>query len=153
MAARRSAASRAISGWANRSLATPSRGWPRQPPRGEAVGVELARFDLQPVPAALRDEAVEAEGFAQHRHVALECLVRGRWGRLAPQCLDQSICWQQLVRVEQERGEERPGLGAARRDVDRPLQRLQPSQDPEVHASFALRRRILARVTSPMTGT
>jgi hypothetical protein len=93
------------------------------PPAGhellEAVDVTLARPDLQAISAPARLEpAVPAELPSQGRHLVVEHPLRRPRRRLPPQILHQPIRRHQLVRPEDQKGEQGPLSPRANREGD-----------------------------------
>ena len=84
----------------------------------EARAVELAGTDPQDVPARARGQrlARRLEHLSQLRHVHLKRLLRARGGVLSPQLVDQAVARHDLVRVQQEDGQQRALLGAPKAD-------------------------------------
>lgn len=85
----------------------------------EAVEIELAVRDHQEITGRPGLHALPAEQLAQVRDVHVQSLA-GRHGRgLAPERVDQEICRDNPVRVQEQRRQQCPLLGP--RDLDRPL--------------------------------
>jgi hypothetical protein len=83
----------------------------------ESVEVELVGLDVQHIAGGAPREAPVSEGLAQTRDVVVEG-VRGRRRRpLAPQAVDQAVAGDDLVRVQQQDGEERTLLRTAEREI------------------------------------
>ncbi len=117
----------------------------------ERVSVELTRFDPEDVAVPARLErrffvlrsTVRVDRSAKARDVSLERL-RGRGRRsLPPELVDQLVGGDDLVRVEEEDGEERTLLATAELDPPTLVGDLQRTQDPEIHlACCTLRRQV-----------
>ena len=75
------------------------------------------------------------ERLTQARDVHPDRLGRGRRRSLAPQLLDESIERDRLSPVDEQDGEERPLLRAAQRQPLTMLERLEPTENPELHAA------------------
>ncbi len=101
--------------------------------RLEVKGVHLRRVRAEHVAGAAALDALGAEGLAKVRRVALE-RVAGRLGRLlAPHLVDQDLGRDEVVRAQEQVGEDRPLLRAAERDRAVPLGDLQRPEDAELH--------------------
>ena len=75
----------------------------------EPVDVELVRLDADEVARRTGDDAVGAEGAPQRVDVDLQGVLGAGRRRLAPDRVDQPVGGDDLVRVEQELREQRPG--------------------------------------------
>jgi hypothetical protein len=99
------------------------------------VQIELLALELEHVARRTRDDARGPERLPQLRDVYLEGSRRGRRWALAPEGVDQAILRDDLVRVQQEEGEQGPLLSAAHGKRARPLPNLQRAEDFELHCS------------------
>jgi hypothetical protein len=89
------------------------------------------------VPAAARLDPFRAELAPQAGHGALEDLRRGLRRRLAPELVDQAVARHELVRVEQEQGEQSAVVAGADRDRPFAVDDLERAEDPELHSTFS----------------
>jgi hypothetical protein len=100
----------------------------------EALQVELARVEDDPIARAACLDPVGAERLAEPGDVDLERLDRRGRRLLAPQCVDEGVPRDCLARTQQQRRQQRALLRAPQ--VDRAAVRagLDRPQDPEFHA-------------------
>ena len=102
----------------------------------EAIEIELAVLDVDPVAVATRDP-IGTEDLAQAADVTLEGVAcRGRRGR-TPQRIKGLVDRHPLARVQQEQREQRALLPPRRRDVTAVVQHLQRAEDAELHIAFS----------------
>ena len=73
----------------------------------EAIHVQLARLDVEPIRAPLGLEPpVASERLAQRRHLVVEHLLRRRRRRLTPELLHEPLARDELVGPQKQQGEE-----------------------------------------------
>jgi len=114
----------------------------------ERVGVDLARFDPQPVATVRGLHAVGAERLPQLRHVDLQCLGRGRRRLLVPQLVDEDVRRDDAVPAQQQQHEQRAHL--RRRQHDGPPvvgNDLEGAEDPELHEAGAYASAMIRRLS------
>ena len=99
----------------------------------EHPDVELIRLHSQRVSGSLAPYPVVPEQLAQPVNIRVERGGRAARRGFAPECIDQPVTSDDLVRVQQHNREERPLLAAAQRDGAPPLRRLQRAEHPEPH--------------------
>ena len=116
----------------------PRRGEPLEP-----IDVELVRLDPNQVPRRPGHDPVGSERPAQRMDMHLERVLGARGRRLAPDRVDQPVGGDDLVRVEQQLREQRPGPRPPERNrhpvvadhLQRPQQaELQRLKTPSLHS-------------------
>src|SRR5581483_1119180 len=112
----------------------------------EPLEVELPVLDAESVPRRVRLHALFPEQLPQRRDVHLQRLVRRLRRVVLPEGVEQPVLRDDLVRVQQQDGQERPLLRAAQ--VDDPVagDDLQRAEDPELHRAS---RRLPPDTTEP----
>src|SRR5439155_3475831 len=104
--------------------------------RVETINVELIAFDPEEVPRCFRLDALLAQHSAQLRDVDLECLP-SRFGRLlAPECVDQAVGRDNLVRIQQQHGEQAPLFRTAHVERSLAVEHLERTENPKLHRSL-----------------
>ena len=98
----------------------------------EAVEVELARLDAQPVGRPARLDAVRAEHAAQSVDVHLERLHRRAGHRLAPDGVRERVARHDLVAAQQQRSQDGALLRGAERKRLAALERLDRPEHAEL---------------------
>ena len=99
----------------------------------EALGIERAWLDMQQVAVPARFESAVSQDLAQLGDVDLDALRRFRRRLLAPELVDQAVDRDDLVRVHQQRGQERALLRRPERDRAARLEGLDRPEDAELH--------------------
>src|SRR5712691_8431217 len=102
-------------------------------PLPEAVDVELARRNAEGVASCLRLQTVVAQDAAQLRHVVLEDLRRRRRRLVGPELVDQRVGRQRLIRMDQQKCEQRSLLAAPDRELSPVATDLERTEDAEIH--------------------
>ena len=119
----------------------------------EAVDVELARLDTERITSRLRLQTVVAQDAAQLRDIVLEDLRRRRRRPLVPELVDQPVGRKGLVRMDQQKREQRPLLAAPERELSSLVADLERTEDAEIHSvtgDRTTRRRKTRSRISPM---
>jgi hypothetical protein len=99
----------------------------------EAIEIERALVQRQPVPARSRLDDTVAERLPQLGDVDLHRLDRPRRRPLRPQLVDQPGRRNDLVRAQQQQCEKRTSLGRAERDLAALLPYHHRTEDAELH--------------------
>ena len=100
----------------------------------ESFDVERARLDDDQVTRSSRDDGVATQRFPELRNVDLQ-RSRSRVGRRAvPERVDQAVARDNAVRLQEEKGEQRALLRAAKAEQPAALDDLQRTEDPELDA-------------------
>jgi hypothetical protein len=108
---------------------------PRDQPL-EALEVELAGLDRDPVAGAVRLDPVGADRLPEAVDVDLQ-RGRGRCGRLvAPECIDERVAGDDLAGAEEEGREQRALLRRSQRDVTPIGERLERAKDVKLSCRF-----------------
>ena len=100
----------------------------------ETSGIELSRLQLQQVTARAAIEAIWADRVAQVRDIALQRVPRRPRSGRSPDVVDQLLRRDPPIRSQEQVSEHQALPRAAERHHLGPVDDLQPSEDPKLHA-------------------
>ena len=99
----------------------------------------MTRLDANRVARRPGDDAVGAEDLPQAGDVVLHRVDGGLRRLEAPELVDQAVDRNNLVRVGEQEGEQRPLPAASKRDRHAVVENLERAEDPELHRAAAAR--------------
>ena len=99
----------------------------------EAIEVKLAWLNPERIASRLRLQTVVAEDATELRHIVLQDLRRRRRRLVGPELVDQPVGRKRLIRMDQEKCEQRSLLAAPDRELSPVVTDLERAEDAEIH--------------------